>query len=177
MLSLGGGFPVPHTRPVPSVEAIGQETYRLLAELFPLDQLEVTFEPGRALVGAAGTLVTTVIGLADRAGDRWLYLDAGVFNGLFEATEGFRYELLTDQPGERRLCVLAGPSCDSVDIIAQDVLLPELRVGDRLYFLSAGAYTLSYASGFNGFRPPRVYAYDSEGPGTNPRELVAEAVG
>src|SRR5262249_20233697 len=86
--------------------------------------------------------------------------DAGVFNALLEAIQGFRYQLRTERNGPPRRYVLAGPSCDSVDTIAQEVILPELSVGDRVYFLHAGAYTLSYASSFNGFEPPAVHPLD-----------------
>ncbi len=160
MLSLGGGFPVRHTRPVPSLKEIGREAARVLRDLFPPDRVELTVEPGRALVGEAGLLVASVIGKAERGQERWLYLDAGVFNALLEAIQGFRYQLRTERAGPPRRYVLAGPTCDSVDTIAQDVPLPELSVGDRVYFLNAGAYTLSYASSFNGFEPPRVVAFD-----------------
>ena len=97
-----------------------------------------------------------MIGVAERAGERWVYVDAGVFNALMEATGGIRYEIVAERPGARTPCVLAGPSCDSVDVISSDALLPDVRVGDRVYFLNAGAYTLSYASAFNGFGPPEV---------------------
>ena len=160
MLSLGGGFPVRHTRPVPSLDEIGRETRRVLRSLFPPERVEVTVEPGRALVGEAGLLVTSVIGQATRGKERWLYLDAGVFNALLEAIQGFRYQLRTERSGPPRHYVLAGPSCDSVDTITQEALLPELSVGDRVYFLNAGAYTLSYASSFNGFEPPQVHAFE-----------------
>jgi ornithine decarboxylase len=165
MLSLGGGFPVRHTRPVPSVEEIGRG-------------LELTVEPGRALVGDAGLLVATVIGQATRGKERWLYLDAGVFNALLEAIQGFRYQIRTERTGPPRHYVLAGPSCDSVDTIATDVSLPELSVGDRVYFLNAGAYTLSYASSFNGFEPPAVHAFEDTGAGERRgREAALAAVG
>jgi ornithine decarboxylase len=160
MLSLGGGFPVRHTRPVPSLAEIAHETTRVLDSLFPPDRVALTVEPGRALVGEAGLLVASVIGQATRGNERWLYLDAGVFNALLEAIQGFRYQIRTERQGPPRRYVLAGPSCDSVDTIAQDVTLPELSVGDRVYFLNAGAYTLSYASAFNGFGPPNVHAFD-----------------
>ncbi len=160
MLSLGGGFPVRHTRPVPSLDEIGRETMRVLRHLFPSDGVELTVEPGRALVGEAGTLVASVIGTAARGTERWLYLDAGVFNALLEAIQGFHYQIRTERAGAPRRYVVAGPSCDSVDTIAQEVPLPELSVGDRVYFLNAGAYTLSYASAFNGFGPPTVYAFE-----------------
>ncbi len=176
MLSLGGGFPVRHTRPVPDLAEIARETTRVVDSLFGREGVELTVEPGRALVGEAGLLVTSVIGQATRGNERWLYLDAGVFNALLEAIQGFRYEIRTERSGPPRRYVLAGPSCDSVDTIAQEVSLPELSVGDRVYFVHAGAYTLSYASAFNGFEPPRVYAFDDtarRARGRRPGALVA----
>jgi ornithine decarboxylase len=155
-LDIGGGFPVEHIGPVPGVETIGQVVRAAIAELFPAG-IVVTAEPGRGLVGPAGTLVASVIGKADRGGQRWLYLDVGVFNGLMETIEEFRYELRVERGGPRQRWTLAGPSCDSVDVLWSDAELPELEVGDRLAFLNAGAYTLSYASSFNGFAPPTVH--------------------
>jgi ornithine decarboxylase len=178
MLSLGGGFPVRHTRPVPSLAEIGNEARRVLRALFPPERVELTVEPGRALVGEAGLLVASVIGQAMRGNERWLYLDAGVFNALLEAIQGFRYQLRTERSGPPRHYVLAGPSCDSVDTISQDVLLPELSVGDRVYFLNAGAYTLSYASSFNGFEPPPVHAFEDTArrrPRARPQPALAGA--
>lgn len=160
MLNLGGGLPVHHTQPVPTAEEIHTQTMAAFHELFNRDEIELIIEPGRVIVGEAGTLISTVIGTADRGGESWISLDAGVFNALFEATQGFRYELATDRHGPRQPHVLAGPSCDSVDVITNEVWLPNLRVGDRLYFLNAGAYTTSYASRFNGFGPPTVYIAD-----------------
>ena len=154
-LNLGGGLPVRHTRPIPDLDAVGSAVMAYLREQFRPD-LRVSVEPGRALVGEAAILVTTVIGVAERASERWVYVDAGVFNALMEATGGIRYEIVAERPGARAPCVLAGPSCDSVDVISSDALLPDVRVGDRLYVLNAGAYTLSYASSFNGFGPPEV---------------------
>jgi ornithine decarboxylase len=154
-LNLGGGLAVQHTRPIPDLDAVGAAVTRHLRAHFPPD-LRLSIEPGRALVGEAAILVSTVIGIAERAGERWVYADAGVFNALMETTGGFRYEVVSERPGGRTPCVLAGPSCDSVDVISSDALLPDVRVGDRLYVLNAGAYTLSYASAFNGFGPPEV---------------------
>ena len=85
-----------------------------------------------------------------------MYLDAGIFHGLTEAMGGIGYSLVSDAPGPETPCTLAGPSCDSVDVIANDVLLPQVRVGDRIAILAAGAYTTAYASSFNGFPGPEV---------------------
>ena len=154
-LDIGGGFPIEHLDPVPDVAEIGAIVRAALAELFP-PGIVVTAEPGRGLVGSAGRLVASVIGKAERGEERWLYLDVGVFNGLMETIERFRYELRVGRDGPLVGWTVAGPSCDSVDVLWTDVLLPELEVGDRVEILNAGAYTLSYASSFNGFPPPQV---------------------
>jgi ornithine decarboxylase len=156
-INIGGGFPCEYTKRVPSTGEIIQAIKGSLElELdFPKD-IEVMVEPGRALVGEAGILATTVIGKAVRAGRKWLYLDAGVFNGLMEATGGIKYRFVASTSGVAKKWVLAGPSCDSMDVISNEVRLPELEVGDRVYVMSAGAYTTAYACQFDGFRIPRI---------------------
>ena len=157
LLSLGGGLPVCHGKKTPTTREIGAGIEASLRELFPKRRPRLAMEPGRALVGEAAVLVTTVIGRASRGSEEWLYLDAGVFNAVFEASQGIRYQVETERKGPRRPFTLAGPSCDTVDTIDQGVMLPKLQVGDRVYLMNAGAYTLSYASHFNGFPPPPVY--------------------
>ena len=125
--------------------------------------VEVVAEPGRALVAEAGVLATTVIGVADRAGRRWVHLDVGAFNGMMETLETRReliFPLAWSSRGPRRLvpCAVTGPTCDSEDTMFFDVPLPDdLRAGDRLYIGTAGAYTTAYASRFNGFDVPRTH--------------------
>ena len=160
MLSVGGGQPVHHLRPVPSVEEVGRRIMCAVGELFGSEKPLITVEPGRALVGEVGTLVSSVIGRAEREDDTWVYLDAGVFNALMETIEGFRYELRTERDGPRHPVTVAGPSCDSVDTLFTVEPLPDLDIGDRVYVMNAGAYTLSYASSFNGFEPPGVKLVD-----------------
>ncbi len=158
-LSIGGGFPVRHTREIPPLDEIAEVVHQSIADRFP-PVVRVTLEPGRALVGDAALLGASVIGKARRSGEEWVYLDVGVFNGLMETIAGFSYEVSTLATGPRSSVVLAGPSCDSVDVIAESAALPELSVGDRVYFLNAGAYTLAYASHFNGWPPPSVHFVD-----------------
>ena len=80
-----------------------------------------------------------------------------MFGGVIEMTEGLRYEILTDRKGADIPWSIAGPTCDSVDILMHDVMLPkDLQEGDFIYIPNAGAYTTAYASNFNGFPLPDV---------------------
>lgn len=164
-LDIGGGFPVGHyhTPSIPTTEIIGQVVNQALEHYMPEMPAILALEPGRGLVGEAGRLVASVMGKAERGQDTWLYLDAGVFNGLMETYEGFppvvRLAPSYNGNGYHRKTgtyTLAGPSCDSCDVVAHDVTLPEVHIGDRLVFYDAGAYTNEYASNFNGFDIPEV---------------------
>lgn len=155
MLNIGGGFPVRYVKPIPSIEVIGEVVNEAL-EAFPAD-VEVVAEPGRYLVSDAAYFVCRVVGTATRAGRRWMYWDAGLFGGMIETSEGLRYQILTDRTGPMVPWCVAGPTCDSVDIVLQEEMLPEdMQEGDFIYIPNAGAYTTAYASTFNGFPLPEV---------------------
>ncbi|HWQ37403.1 MAG TPA: type III PLP-dependent enzyme [Burkholderiales bacterium] len=155
LLNIGGGFPVRLTKPIPSIETIAEVVNRAVADL-PGD-IRLMAEPGRYLVSDSAYFVCRVIGTAWRAGRRWLYLDTGMFGGLLESTQGLQYDLRTDRNGKRVPWHVAGPTCDSVDVLMQDQMLPEdLQDGDFIYIPNAGAYTTAYASQFNGFPLPDV---------------------
>jgi ornithine decarboxylase len=156
MLNIGGGFPIAYIEPVPPLCQIAGALKEAIDGSFP-EGVEVFLEPGRALVGEAGVLVTTVIGKAMRDGQGWLYLDAGVFQGMMESMGGIRYPMTTAKSGRASKWVLAGPSCDSFDVISTEVELVEPEIGDKVYIMSAGAYTTAYASQFNGFCIPKTY--------------------
>jgi ornithine decarboxylase len=154
-LNIEGGFPAEYTRPVPSVADFAHTIDEGLRRNFP-PGTELVLEPGRGLVGDAGVLVTSVIAKAERDGKRWLYLDAGVFNGLLESIGGIRYALATTKEGAKARYVVAGPSCDSMDVLPGEFDLPDLDIGDHVFIMSAGAYTTAYASQFDGISIPRV---------------------
>jgi ornithine decarboxylase len=155
LLNIGGGFPVRHVKPIPSIEVIGEVVNRAL-EAFPA-HVKVIAEPGRYMVSDAGYFVCRVIGTATRGGKRWMHLDAGLFGGIIETTEGLKYKIRTDRSGPDIPWNVAGPTCDSIDVVMRDELLPsDIEEGDYVYLKNAGAYTTAYASNFNGFPLPEV---------------------
>jgi ornithine decarboxylase len=156
LLNIGGGFPIEYTKPVPSITEVAREIKASLSAAFP-QGIGLALAPGRALIGEAGTLVTTVTAKADRAAEKWLYLDVGVFNGLMETVGGIKYPMETKRGKATGKWVLAGPSCDSFDVISTEAELPVLEIGDRVYIMSAGAYTTAYASEFDGFPIPKTH--------------------
>ena len=165
LINMGGGFPASYISRTSPMEMYASEISRFLREDFS-ERPEILLEPGRSLAADPGILVTEVVLIAEKAHlavDKWLYLDAGKFNGLIETMdESIKYPLYSEAAGKD--CtdfVIAGPTCDSQDVIYENFRnpLPDgIKAGDRVYFLSAGAYTASYASvEFNGFKPIPVY--------------------
>ncbi|TYT79506.1 type III PLP-dependent enzyme [Treponema phagedenis] len=168
MINMGGGFPAPYITPTNKLSEYAREITRYLDDDFGNEKPHIILEPGRSLVGDSGVLVTEIITISRKnntALHRWVYVDAGVFNGLTETlNENIKYPIFTskdESAGKWGEVVLAGPTCDSMDIMYEDYkyTMPiSLKSGDRLYFLSTGAYTASYASvEFNGFPPIQTY--------------------
>ena len=106
LLNIGGGYPVRHVKPIPSIEVIGEVVNAAIADL-PAD-IHVMAEPGRYLVSDAAYFICRVVGTATRNGKRWMYWDAGMFGGVIEVTEGLRYEILTDRKGQDISWCVAG---------------------------------------------------------------------
>lgn len=162
LLNIGGGFPVRHVRPIPSIEVIGAVVNEGLKAFG--EEVQVIAEPGRYLVSDAGYFVCRVLGTATRAGKRWMHWDAGLFGGVIESSEGLKYRIRTERSGPDVSWTVGGPTCDSVDIVMRDEPLPsDLQEGDFVYIRNAGAYTTAYASQFNGFPLPEVRVFESKG--------------
>jgi ornithine decarboxylase len=155
VLDIGGGYPIRYTKSVVDITSIEKNANRLIYEKFPR-HTRIFIEPGRAVVGDAGIFVSRVIGKARRGDEGWLSIDVGVFNGLMESVGGIKYSYIVEGSREIKKWTLAGPSCDSFDVIDKDIFLPEPEIGSFVLILSAGAYTISYASEFNGFAIPKT---------------------
>jgi ornithine decarboxylase len=166
MVNLGGGFPTKYLKEVPAVESYGRSIFRALRKHFGNAIPETIIEPGRGMVGNAGIIEAEVVLVSKKSEAdklRWVYLDIGKFGGLAETMdESIRYPIRTPRDGsEAGPCVLAGPTCDSMDVLyeKQPYELPvSLEIGDKVLIEGTGAYTTTYASvAFNGFAPLKAY--------------------
>ena len=162
MVNLGGGFPAKYLRKTPKLESYGKAIFRALRRHFGNRIPETIIEPGRGLVGNAGVIEAEVVLIAKRSPEdevRWVYLDIGKFHGLAETIdESIRYPIRTKRDrDEMAPCIVAGPTCDSVDVLYEKNPYPlpvSLAIGDKVLIEAAGAYTTTYSSvGFNGYPP------------------------
>ena len=167
MVNLGGGFPARYVKEVPTVKLYGNAIFRALRKHFGNRIPETIIEPGRGLVGDAGVIEAEVVLISKKSDEdkvRWVYLDIGKFGGLAETMdEAIRYPIRTTKDeDEMAPCVIAGPTCDSVDVLYEKTpyLLPvSLAIGDKVLIEATGAYTTTYSSvAFNGFPPLKSYA-------------------
>ena len=169
MLNLGGGFPATYISPTHETSVYAAEIIRFLKEDFGEELPEIILEPGRFMAGDAGVLVTEVILISKKSEANqysWVYLDAGKFGGLIETLdESIKYPIYSEKTGPVQETILAGPTCDSMDILYENekyALPASLEEGDRLYFFTTGAYTQTYSSVcFNGFPPLKAYVLEN----------------
>src|SRR6266576_562840 len=166
MVNMGGGFPTKYLKDVPPVVQYGRSIFRALRKHFGNQIPETIIEPGRGMVGNAGIIETEVVLISKKSDEddvRWVYLDIGKFGGLAETMdESIRYAIRTPHDGaEMTPCVLAGPTCDSADVMYEKMPYPlpvTLEIGDKVLIEGTGAYTSTYSSvAFNGFPPLRTY--------------------
>src|SRR5690349_4311253 len=166
MVNLGGGFPAKYVRKTPRLESYGKAIFRALRRHFGNAIPNTIVEPGRGLVGNAGVIEAEVVLIAKRSPKddlRWVYLDIGKFHGLAETIdESIRYPIRTPRDRDQTApCVIAGPTCDSVDVLYEKTPYPlpvSLAIGDKVLIEATGAYTTTYSSvGFNGYPPLRQY--------------------
>jgi ornithine decarboxylase len=166
MVNLGGGFPARYLKPVPGVPAYGDAIFQALSKHFGNQLPETIIEPGRGMVGDAGIIESEVVLISKKSADdkvSWVYLDIGKFGGLAETIdESIRYPIRTDHDGDETMpCILAGPTCDSVDVLYEKhpYMLPvSIEIGEKVLIEGTGAYTTTYSAvAFNGFPPLKQY--------------------
>jgi ornithine decarboxylase len=148
IVDIGGGFPIAYDG---MTSDIGEfcKPLRAALELLPA-HVRVIAEPGRFIAAPAVTCVTMIVGKAERGGRPWYYLDDGLYGSFSgQLFDHASYPLMALKSGQLAPCVVAGPTCDSIDIISENAELPELEVGDLVVAPMMGAYTAASATDFN----------------------------
>ena len=164
IVDIGGGFPAPYDAGVPRFEKLARIIITECSRLFPQD-VEFIAEPGRFMVANAASLVVEIIGKARRDGKIFYHINDGVYHTF----SGVVYDhwipnFHAFKKGKSEVCAVVGPTCDSFDKISLSEELPgNLEVGDYLYTLNIGAYSIASATKFNGFDGARVVHVHASG--------------
>jgi ornithine decarboxylase len=163
-LDIGGGFPVEYNGTEPKFSELAQILNSKLEKDFPEDKYAILAEPGRFLVANAGTSIMKIIGRTIKRGRVRYHVD----DGLYHTYSGIIYDhqhpvIKALKKGDEKICDVFGPTCDSLDKISDNALLPEnLKEGDILYAKNMGAYTNAsstgneFKAGFNGLPPAKI---------------------
>jgi ornithine decarboxylase len=165
VLDIGGGWPAPYTKPIPEKSEFCAPVRKALEEHFP-ERVKIVSEVGRGVCAEAVVSVMSVMGMAEREGELWYYLDDGIYGSysgiLFEHGEYHIWSLKELEQPELELApsTLAGPTCDSVDVFARSLPLPKLDRGDILVSPSMGAYSWATSNSFNAFPVPKLVFID-----------------
>jgi ornithine decarboxylase len=155
VLDIGGGFPVAYNDAVMPIDEFCRPIRDSLAKL--PSHVRVIAEPGRFIAAPAAIAISSVMGKAKRDGRWWYYLDDGVYGSYSgQMFDHAKYPVSVLREGELLESVLAGPTCDSIDVIDDSIFLPELEVGDLVVGRMMGAYTWASATDFNFFKRARV---------------------
>lgn len=160
ILDIGGGFPIPRPGVTFNLRKMLKQINDYLEEKFP--KTEIWAEPGRYMCGSAVNLITSVIGVTERGGEPWYFLDEGLY-GTFSGIifDQWNFQLINFKDTDETVtATFAGPSCDSLDILFRDIQTPRLEEGDLLLVPSCGAYTSASATTFNGFSRARVVVWE-----------------
>jgi ornithine decarboxylase len=162
LLDIGGGFPIPYRGEAPPIGQFCRPLRKALQRL--PRRVSIIAEPGRFIAGPSGTAIATVVGRAQREGRWWYYLDDGLYgsySGQLYDHASYPIEVL-DRDGPLHPSVLAGPTCDSIDVVREDLPLPELQIGDLVVGRMMGAYTSASATDFNFIARAKVVAINSQ---------------
>jgi len=157
LVDIGGGFPVPYDPAVPQFGKLGAILNSEFARLFA-DDVQILAEPGRFIAATTATLVSEIIGKVRRDGKVFYHINDGVYHTF----SGVVYDhwipnFHAFKEGDKEICAVVGPTCDSFDKISLSVELPwNLDVGDFLWTENIGAYSTASTTRFNGFDPAKI---------------------
>lgn len=152
VLDIGGGFPVEYVEPLPAIEDFCKPINKALNDHIR-PGIKVVAEPGRFIAASPVTLISSIVGKSLRDGKIWYYLDDGLystFSGI--VFDHCQYPVVSVKEGNEKLSVLAGPTCDSFDVMYDGLMIPEHNIGDKLMFTATGAYCSASGSNFNALK-------------------------
>ncbi len=156
LLDIGGGFPAPYNEDVEPFKLLARKLNAELKRLFP-KKVEIIAEPGRFMVATSGTIVSKIIGKAERDGKKCYYINDGVYhtyNGIIY--DHCTYPVKSFKKGEKEVCAVFGQTCDALDTIGLSEFLPDLNINDFVYSENIGAYSAAASTWFNGFPPAKI---------------------
>ncbi len=157
IVDIGGGFPVPYDSQVPKIGKLAGIINSECERLFPHD-IEIIAEPGRFMVATSAVLVSEIIGKARRDEKIFYHINDGVYHTF----SGVVYDhwipnFKSFKRGEKEVCAVVGPTCDSFDKISLSEQLPgNLEIGDYLCTENIGAYSVASSTRFNGFDGAKI---------------------
>lgn len=161
LLDIGGGFPVEYAEPIMPIKEFCEPIAEAL-DLHIREDIKIISEPGRFIAASPTTLICTIVGKSERDGKMWYYLDDGLystFSGI--VFDHCQYPVVSSRSGDDQLLsVLAGPTCDSFDVMYDGLMLAEHFVGDKLLFTYTGAYCEVSGSSFNSLKRPEYLIID-----------------
>lgn len=160
LLDIGGGFPAEYVQPLAPIEEFCRPIARALDKHIR-PGIKVISEPGRFIAASPVTLICSIVGKSYRDGKIWYYLDDGLystFSGI--VYDRCQYPVIANREGKEKLSVLAGPTCDSFDVMYDGLMIPEHEVGDKIMFMVTGAYCAVSGSNFNALRRPEYRVID-----------------
>jgi diaminopimelate decarboxylase len=167
-VDIGGGFGVPY-RPEDKeldLEAAAAIVGKNFNDAFGGTGTALAIEPGRFLVCDAGYLLTRVTALKETPGGTYAGVDAGMSDLVRPAMyDAYHHIVAATKMGQAASSTyhIAGPICETGDVLARDRQLPKLAEGDLLAILNAGAYGMTMASNYNARgRPPEVLVWDGK---------------
>ena len=168
ILDIGGGMPGTDDGPVTFAE-IAAEINEAIDKYFDGIDVKIIGEPGRYMNTSSHTLVATIVGIKstfniDTKQKEYKYTINDTIYGSFNCIvfDHANPEILpyNERTEKTYRSTIYGCSCDSIDVISKDIMLPKLAVGDRIFVKNFGAYTRASSSCFNGFKTSLIHYID-----------------
>ncbi|XP_043470239.1 ornithine decarboxylase 1-like [Leptopilina heterotoma] len=162
LIDIGGGFPGESDYDLNQISNVINESIKNIDP-----SIKIISEPGRYYVTAAFVAVAHLFGkktvIRDNEEVKMYYINDGTFGSFIEELLMMKarhpISLNGAKSDKKFLSTLWGPTCDALDCLIKNEILPDFEVGDWLFWNDMGAYTSSCASKFNGFHPPTVYPF------------------